>query len=817
MSVNTRKTIRCLAATAAVAVSGGFPIESVFAQAVLEEIVVTARKTEENLNDAPVTVSAFVAESISNLGVRDVGDIARFAPGLSFSSAFGRTTERPVVRGQGNILAGVQFGVESGVAYFVDGIYYNGDIQSLDLNGMERVEVVKGPQSALYGRNAYSGAINFVTKRIDREFQGDIGVRMLEDGEVDATASFGGQLIEDVLGVRLSLRDYSFDGQWTNQVTQGDVGDEDSRSLDLLVDWTPSDSLSLRLRWRNQEDKDGTRPFFLQPATEHNCQPGFRSLAFWPLTASGNDNQYFCGEIKARPIALNDGPDADGVPNAIPGLNEGSTFFGTVYGTTSGVAFSGVERDLQAYNAVLDYEFGGGYRLTVRAGYRDEERKSGSDSDYSPVNFILIPGFESLFALSELDEYAEESYEVRLASPADRRVSWTLGAFYYDYERDNSDITFTGIDPVGASNMSPHASDDFIENRAWFGSLGWRVNDGFRITLEGRQASEEKSQEKPFFGRPGELQLFEDDADFDSFTARLTLDYVLDDDTLLYGIYSQGVKPGGLNGPEGVEVGSPEYDEEESENFEIGVKRAFFDGRVQGNLALYFTDIVQYQLTTPATTPSGALDLVVTNQGDGEVRGVELDLRMAATENVEIGLTYALADSEFTEGCDEFQWTLTSGGGRFTGDPATSLNPTGRGDCSIEGHQFPMGSKHQASAYVDFETPLGGSGVDFFGNLNLSYESRKYTQVHQESYVGAATLLGARIGLRTEKWTVAFIGRNLTDEDSAVLATRWLQSPYISVFSLNVAPPAADRQPVRAFYSLPRRERQLGVEFSYRF
>ena len=115
----------------------------------LEEITVTARKREESLQDTPVAVSAFTAENIQNFSMESIDDIARYTPGLSFSRAFGRTTERPVIRGAANILAGVQFGVESGTAYFVDGVYYAGDMQALDLDSLERVEVVKGPQSAL--------------------------------------------------------------------------------------------------------------------------------------------------------------------------------------------------------------------------------------------------------------------------------------------------------------------------------------------------------------------------------------------------------------------------------------------------------------------------------------------------------------------------------------------------------------------------------------------------------------------------------------------------------------------------------------------
>lgn len=772
-------------------------------EALIEEIIVTARKIEESLNSAPVTVSAFTDSAIEELDLNSVADIARFTPGLSFSSAFGRATERPVVRGQGNILAGVQFGVESGVAYFVDGMYYAGDIQSLDMNNLRRVEVIKGPQSALYGRNTYSGAINFVTRPPSEEFSGKIRVRGLADGEQEVTASFGGQLVDGVLAARLALRNYSFDGQWTNRITDADIGQEETTSLNATIDWTPNDAFSLTARIQTQEDDDGTRPFFLQPATENNCFPGFRSLSFWPLVESRNPNQYFCGEILSRPIQLNDGPDADGVANVIPGINPGSTFFGNVYSLNPGVAFSGVERDLDVYALSASYDTDGGHTLTFQTSHRSEQSRTGSDSDHGPTNFFLGP--EAFFALSEISEYTEHTYEVRIDSPADAALRWSAGVFSYDYEQDASDII------PGAT--TPDGTDNFITNSAAFASLGWNLSERASATIELRYADEEKEQRD--LSAAGALE-FGGTKSFTSVAPRVTLDYRLSDATLLYGIYSEGVKPGGLNGSDGASLGRPSYDQEESRNLEGGVKSTLLGGRMQLNLAVFAANIDKYQLTTPVANATGALNSIVTNQADGEVLGVEIDLLARLSEAVRLGVTYALADSEFTNGCDEFQWTLTSGGGRFNGDPETSLNPNGMGDCSVKGHQFPMGSKHQASAWIDWARPFG-SGMEFFGNVNVSYESKRYTQLHQLAYTGAATLVGARIGIRAQNWSAALVGRNLGDEDAAILATRWLQSPYFTFASLNVAPPTADRSAPRAFFALPRRESQIGLEFTYEF
>lgn len=806
-----KRTFRVGAGALIAAGSLGVGAPALAQDVVLEEILVTARKTEESLNDAPITVTAFTENAIDTLDINSINDIARFSPGLSFSSAFGRATERPVIRGQGNILAGVQFGVESGVAYFVDGMYYSGDIQSLDFTSLQRVEVIKGPQSALYGRNTYSGAVNFITNGAPEEFEAEVQIEALQDGEERVNIMAGGTLIDDTLRARINFRSYDFDGQWTNRLTGGDVGGENSKSAQVQFDWTPTDQLSVRLRGSRLEDEDETRPFFLQSATQNNCFSGFRSLALWPLVDSTNPNQYFCGEIQEGPVLLNDGPDADGQANVIPGLNPDSTFpfVGALYNLNPGVAFSGVEREVDNWGLGINYDFDSGYQIVVNATYYSEERITGSDSDHGPINLILpfTPNAEAFFAISGINDLKDNSFEVRVNSPADNRFRWTLGGFYYDFENDATDITFTG--------QTDNGTDNEIQNQALFGSISYDVTDTLTVSLEARYAEEEKSQQTL---DAASVETFSGDATFYAFTPRFTADWQISEDTLLYAVYSEGNKPGGLNGPDGVEVFSPTYEEEESKNYEIGIKQSLFGGRGNASIAAFFVDIDKYQLTTPLPDPTGALNSIVTNQGDGEVLGVEVELNYALSENMTAGLTYALADSEFTNGCDEFQWSLTSGGGLFTGDEATSLNPNGQGDCSIEGNQFPMSSKHQASAFFDWGFPIGASGMQFVGNINLSYESKRYTQVHQLAYAGAATLVGARIGVTGENWEAMFIGRNLTDEDSIILATRWLQVPYINNFtSVNVAPAGADQGIPRAFFALPRRQRQMGVEFTYRF
>ncbi len=844
--MKTRLTTSCVAVALA---TGSFVATPALAQddeadLGIEEIVVSARKRDESLQDVPVAVSAFRAEDLANRVMRDIADISRHTPGLSFAKAFGRSTDRPVIRGQGNVLAGVQFGVESGAAYFVDGIYYPGDLSSIDLNGLERVEIIRGPQAALYGRNTYSGAINFVTRGIRDTIGGNLNTRFGQDGYQELIGSIGGPL-SDTVGFNLNGRYYSYDGEYTNIVTDQIVGDEETTSVSGRLDFTPSDGFTLSLRGTYQQDRDGTRPFFLQPSEANNCQPGTRSNAAWLFTGSTNNNQYYCGDIN-RPgdtVQLNDQAGVNtvvvpGIPDAtLPGFTlpfpgspvpDGLFPGGDPYSLNDGLAFSGVDRDISYFSITGDWEFESGWFLHATAAIRDEERKTGSDSDHTSVNFLSAPfnpapaneTVECTFCASGQDDYSDYSAEFRLQSPSDRATRWLFGGFIYDQEQESSDITFAGIDPVDTIAT--------IENVAVFASVEHDFSDALSASFELRWFDETKGREEV------------GDATFEnSFTEvapRLTLNYSLNDNTMLYGIYAKGFKPGGVIGSDGADLVPPTttYEQEESDNFELGIKTTSSDGRLVANAAVFFIDASDIQLTTPlADGGSGSLTSVVTNQGSGETFGIEVDLKYALSENLLVGATYALADTEFTEGCDDFQWTMTSGGGILEDATAcTGVDPNGQGNGSIVGNQFPLASKNQFSAFADFRRPIGAGDREFFANLSYSWEDEKPVQVHNFAWVPAATIVDLQLGISGDNWSARVYGRNLTDEDAPSMVTRWLQDPLLSIYAsgpfgalvsetaagapagaCDVGAGCSTNFP-RAFFGDMRMGRNFGVEFT---
>ncbi|WBQ11296.1 TonB-dependent receptor [Hyphomonadaceae bacterium ML37] len=812
-------TAAAIAATSLAAIPAASAQEEGAQPQARDVITVTARLREETILDAPVAVTAFGQEDILDLGLQSVDDVARFTPGLSFSAAFGRTSERPVIRGQANVLAGVQFGVESGTAYFIDGVYYPGSIQNLDTNDLARVEVIRGPQSALYGRNTYAGAINFITRGATDEFEGQLRARGGTYGEHEVSAGISGPM-GDRAGFRLSMRDYNYDGEWTNQVTGDTVGSQSTTSFSAVVDLNPTDHFDFRLRAQYSESRDGTLPLFLQPAASNNCSPGYRSLNYWSRSGSTNNNQYFCGVIQPGQVALNTGPALPGQPAIVPGvpanaLNPFLPF--QLYSTADGTAFDGISNNTILMSGIMNWDMGGsGYVLTVSGAYRDEERRFGSDSDHSSINFVLQPvgmaDTGAFFANTTRNLVEDYSFEARLASPVNERLRWMVGAYYYDQVNDGFSITF--------SNPSGNASNQLTTtNTAFFGLIEYDVTDNLTVTFEGRHAEEEKTT----LDGISTATPFNRSDTFSNFTPRLTLNWSVNPETTLFAIYARGVKPGGQNGQIGETTGNPIYDQETSENFEVGVKQSLFGGAGYFAASAYFIEATDVQLTTAVSNPAGAINSVATNQGAAEILGLELEYRQQLTDMLSVGATYAWTQPEFTEGCDDAQWELTSGGGVIAGNataPGTGTQFFGQtGNCSIAGNRIPLTSEHQLSVNGELRAPFGQNGrLEWFARGDYTYESSKYVQVHNLAETGSASILGAQIGIESDTWTIMAYGRNMLDEDSIVMATRWLQTPYLSAgFSPNTAPADAARGAPRAFFGTLRRGAAYGVEARYRF
>ncbi|MBY0423466.1 MAG: TonB-dependent receptor, partial [Parvularculaceae bacterium] len=768
----------------------GLVAGSAFAQPSTDpnEIIVSARKLDESLQDAPVSVTALTEQAIADRGITNIDELAKFSPGLSFSQAFGRSTDRPVVRGQSNVLANVQFGVESGTAYFVDGIYYPSTIQSLDLNMVKRVEVIRGPQSALYGRNSYAGAINFITKDPGERLFAKFGFRAAEGGEFNYTATAGGPILGDKLSALVSARYYNYDGQHRNELTNVNVGNEQSWSVGGVVNINPFEALKIKGRVSYQQDNDGPLALFLKGSADNNCYPGFRSNFYrgggtLSATPGANNNfQYFCGKISPQPVRLN------------------TSAIGTASNQQDGTAFDGVERELLVAGVNADWDIVPTLSLHSATGYRTETEKFGTDSDHSDANIFTGNPFltEPLFANTARDDIRDWSQELRLTWTPSDMFRFLVGGFYYYGENRGVEITKTsgekgvffgqpslgagvttnlgsgpGIDP-GCTAASTCSDRSTTKNWAVFGMAEIKPTDKISVAAELRYMEETKGLFQ--WNGAGVLQFGRSNPE-NYWTPRITANYKFNDRMMGYVVWAKGVKPGGFNGTTGVSVSRPTYLPEKSKSYEIGFKTQWLDDKLTANISAYRIDASSVQLTTAVPSSSTAVTSIVTNQGEGRTWGMESEFSWRPSDNWSFTATYAFTNPKFTSGCDQDQWIFTSGGGVFfaPGDPRnTSFNGVfgGTATCDITGKRYPLTSKHQASVAAGYTRPLAG-GFDFFTNVNGSYESSKFVQVHNTAETGDTFLLGAQLGIRGERWSANIFGRNITNEDTIAIATRW--------------------------------------------
>jgi iron complex outermembrane recepter protein len=826
-------------------IAGSAPLAALAQDTARDEILVSARKTEESIQEAPISVSAITAEQIAQKCLISIDDVARFAPGLSFSKAFGRSGDRPVVRGQSNVLANVQFGVEAGTAFFVDGIYYPTTIQSLDFNLVKQVEVIRGPQSALYGRNTYAGAINFVTIDPTEELTVRVNGRGATGGEKQVGGSVGGPIIPGVLGAVISGTYYEYDGQFTNQLTGKKVGQEESWNGTAIVTFTPGDNFRAKARVTYQQDNDGTIPLFLQGSAENNCLPGFRSnfyraggaLNSGPLATSPgalNNNQYYCGVIRARPDNIRLNTDAIG-PGALQ---------------VDGTAFDGIERKLLVAGLNTDWELAEGFTISTATGYRTETELFGADSDHSDANIFAGPPVlaftsvrEPLFANTNRNDIRDWSQEVRADWQVFDRLRVMAGGFFYYQEDKGVDITKQSGEAgvlfgqpsgdVGCAGTAQCSDKATVENWAVFGLVDIGITDKLSLTSELRYMEETKGLVQ--YGGNG-LQIFpaapattRASNTENYLTPRFTLSYQATDDMLLYFVYAEGVKPGGFNGTAGASVGQPTYAPEEADSFELGVKKTMLDGKLVFAGSGYYLDARNVQLTT-AVPSTSAVNSIATNQGQGEIWGAEVELFYTPSENWDFSANYAFTDPKFTRGCDQDQWILTSGGGVFFGEGSplnTSFNGVfgGTATCDISGNRYPLVSKHMASGAATYSRPTLG-GNTFFTSLNASYESSKFVQVHNFAETGDAFILGAQVGIRGERWRANIFGRNLTNDDTITIATRWFDLRYGNATTAPApariaadggTPATVTTGAPRGFFGSLRRPRQFGIEFNYEF
>lgn len=674
-----------------------------------DEIVVTTRKRAESLQKVPVAVTAFTASDIDSAHIVDVEDIALLTPGFTFAPLFGGGASTPVIRGQSTTIG------EANVGFFVDGVYQSSRtiMDSLLGDSIARVEVAKGPQSALYGRNTFAGAINFVTKDPTNDFEGSMELTGGKSGYFDAKGNVSGPVVNDLLYFRAGGRYFRRDGYFTNELTGKDLDDRETLVLSGALTATPTPAFKATFRIGYEDTNDGDDPLrFVQ----NNAVPANPTPAPLPPAL-----QLFAGEV----------PNPQTGFAVTPGFNN---------------------RDNLTTSLSMDWDVGGGYTITSITGFNDLNFDSAIDNDYEARSIR--------FQTQSIDQQ-EVSQEIRIASPGDQRFRWMLGGYYYHLDTDTAtnDLFVDGaaqlavtLAPTPLAGLLPpgiiNATNETTRNFAVFGQLEYDLTDRIGLAFDGRWSTERKTA---LATDTDPITLvtatFNDKATFDNFTPRITLDFQATDDVFLYASAAKAVKSGGFNVVTAAGAILPSertYDPEKAWNYEIGAKTTLAGGRVHFNTAAYYIDWKDQIVRALGAT----FAVLNANAGKTSIKGVEAELTANLAPGLDVTGGFAYTDSAY----DRYTFGALAGLG---------ISPV------LDGTRLQYVSKYTANGTIQYSHPLTNR-FDWVSRLDVSYQSDQSIVQPANAFVGDATLLNLRTGLENDRYSLTVWVENLTKEGSAV-------------------------------------------------
>lgn len=776
------------------------------ANAQVEEIIVSARKIEENIQEVPVAVSAFTASTIQELNLESLDDIAKFTPGFSFTSAFGRQpgSDRPAIRGITTVVNGIAN--SSAVGYFVDGIYLGGSPQSTELFNLERVEVIKGPQAAQFGRGTYAGAINYVTRKPSMDgLEGGITGTGAEHDTWEASGWLSGPLVENKLAFYVAAGYDTYGGEFDNQATGDEVGGTETTSATGKLLWTPVDGLEVTLKGGIQQTDDDHFAIYLQGRSNNNCFPR--------TVDTPRSREYYCGTARVDENGINLATEL--LENAEGGL-------------------SGVELDRELASLTISYTEPGGFNFTSTTGYVRDEVETGFDVSYAFYDPVPVGASAGSFYQLDEDESDIFTQEFRISSPVDASIRATGGVYFLkaeDEEKANRKVLATG---VAALQTVANLTTEKVRNVALFAGVEADVTERLTVGVEGRYSQDRIEVSNVVNNGTGATEPCGPNPSceetFNSLTPRLTGRFRLTDDINIYANIARGNKPGDFNAtvPLDPDTGQPDegfrdVDEETMWSYELGAKTEWFERRLVANVAVYYNDVEDQQLTTNIEGPGGVPQSVLANVGKTEVWGVELDTSFVITDNWTGGFIYAWTDSEIKERFSPDQADLVGSVANWQGSDQFN-----REFGSVAGKQSPRIPENQFALFTRYELPVAWGNV-YFG-ADFTFEESKFAQEHNLIETGDRELLGARIGTTWGNWDFSVWGKNLTDDDTPLDIIRYIDrraaegGPLPSCNSVLGAPPtptlpecAGQSTSGRGFGLTLQPGRQIGATVNYKF
>lgn len=645
----------------------------------IDEIVITAQKRAQSQQDVPIAVTAFSDAFIQDNNIRTLEDLGATAPGFVTTNTVGYGAAPLTIRGIGGANGGGNIFADEPVAVYIDEVYIGRlSASTADLLDLEAVEVLRGPQGTLYGRNSTAGAILMRTKRPTDEFEGYVNASYASFNEFRAQGAVSGPIIEDIVSARFAIGYSDREGWGRNTFDDTNIGGSEDFTMRGSLRLTPNESLTLDLiaDYANREASPATiaiadlsNPFAASP---FNRRPDFDERLDRREFATNSDNLIESETFGFALLAEND--------------------FGSVI-----------------FNSVTSYR---SYKFTGQ-----------QDSDGTPILLLDNDGF------SDNEQFSQE---IRLSSNTEGPLSWVIGGFYF-YEDNKIGFNIRNHRALfGLGTEASFLASQDVEAIAIFADVSYAFSDVVSLTVGGRYSDETKDFNNllavdifnggtlpPFSpilpgvtlpaGTPFTPETpFADTGNFSDFSPRVVLNVTPNDDMLLYASYSQGFTSGGFN----VFGLAPEFESQNLDAFEIGMKSDFFDKRLRFNVSAYYNDFSNLQLRLPV--PTGGVDIA--NAASAEILGLEIETIIAPTEGLQISGNVAFMDATFQGG----EIPAVPGGITFPFGAPIPLNPV-----SIDGNRLSRAPEVQANIAVDYNYYFD-NGNSLTARAFLRYQSEVF-------------------------------------------------------------------------------------------
>jgi iron complex outermembrane receptor protein len=761
----------------------------------IETVTVTAEKRQQNIQAVGMSISAFSGDMLEQNNITSVAELSSFVPGLQITQANNNRNSQINIRNVGT--SGTNPGTEPDVGVFLDGVFIPvaGPIYS-EITDIAAVEILRGPQGTLYGRNTPVGAVNVTTRAPSQETEGMIDLQFGNYGQVRTSGYFGGGISDDVAG-RMSFWVDRNSGYLLNIYNDERVMKHDQMGGRGRIRWTPdSDTTVDFIGYYNRNDAENNSGMQIDP-----LGPGGIVFGYNPTPTSFATSPFIISQNAANPAH----------PYVVTGTWEVNSATGAPDTTTTWGASVEVNRnlpmidatlvDILAFNSYLDNapnQAPGSLPLDIATNL--QHTNIGSTSNELR---LVSNGTHFIDYVAGLYMFHDDlAYHLNLTIDQGATRNWpaSTGGGGLMHVGDSNDLNFAQHtnSVAGFGQVTVHITDDL---RA-VGGLRYSYDaKGSTIAstlsnIAGNTVSGPAMQQYAPGAMAGTISS-------NSWTYMYGGQYDIVKDVMGYFTISTGYKDGGFNSRSA--TATPYiFDPETSTNYEIGAKTSWFDNKVVLNFDFYHMLVHGYQQSTLSPTGVG---FIISNAGNFRTNGVEADIQAKPFEPLTLtgGLSYA--DSVVTSGAEHNQCDTTY---PYQGSPPPPSSGQGSGSCNYDGTVLPMAPKWQWNVNARFEQRWMASSVNWFVQGGVSGVSGQYLDAlldprsWQESYA----LFNASLGFEPDsgKWRVSLWGKNLGDKKYFVAAAAQTQAANVS---------AGGTKPINGYIGWPGIPRTFGIEASY--